>query len=66
MRAKQVQNWVWILIYAGMILFALGMAVRQRDPALGGAIALPGVALVAIGIVLIWIRSRMKDTEEKP
>ena len=61
-----VQKWVWILIYAGMALIALGLSVRHSDLALGWSIAGPGIVLVAAGIVLIWIRSRMPNTKETP
>ena len=64
--AARVQKWVWILIYGGMILLALGLSVQRSDAALGWGIAAPGVVLIAIGIVLIWVRSRMKNTKETP
>ena len=62
--AARVQQWVWILIYLGMLLLALGLAVRRNDAALGWVIAAPGLVSIAIGIVLIWVRSRMKNTKE--
>ena len=63
---RSVQKWVWILIYAGMALIALGLSVRHSDDTLGWSIAVPGIVLVAAGIVLIWIRSRMQNTKETP
>lgn len=62
--AKRVQKWVWILIYGGMFLLALGLSVQRDDSSLGWGIAAPGIALITIGIVLIWARSRMKNTKE--
>jgi len=64
--AKRLQTWAWVLIYAGMVLVALGLSVRRSDATLGWGIAGPGVTLIAIGIVLIWVRSRMKDPKETP
>jgi hypothetical protein len=67
MNAKTAQKWVWILIYAGLILLALGLSVQRSDAALGWGIAAPGVAAIVAGIVLIWVRSRMNDnTKETP
>jgi len=66
MNAKSIQKWVWILIYAGIFLLALGLSVQRSDAALGWGIAAPGIAAIALGIVLIWVRSRMNNTKETP
>ena len=60
----RIQKWTWILIFLGIVLVSLGLSVQRSDAALGWGITLPGAALIAIGIVLIWIRSRIKDTKE--
>ena len=57
--AARVQKWVWILIYAGLALLGLGLAAQRGDASVGWPIALVGVALIAAGALLIWIRSRM-------
>ncbi len=64
--AARIQKWIWMLVYAGIVLFALGLVVQRNDAALGWGMAVTGGALVVIGIVLIWVRSRMKDTKETP
>ena len=66
MNAARIQKWVWILIYGGMFLLALGLSVQLRDESLGWGIAAPGIALIAAGILLIWLRSRIKDSPETP
>jgi uncharacterized membrane protein len=58
---KRVETWVWVLVYGGLILLALGLSVRSGDATLGWGIAAVGTTLTAVGIVLIWVRSRMKD-----
>lgn len=63
-RARQVQKWVWILIYAGIVLLALGLSVSRGDVGLGWLIGAPGAGLVVAGIVLIWVRSRMQIAKE--
>ena len=63
---RRIQKWSWILIYVGIVLLALGLSVQLRDAALGWGIAAPGIALIVVGIVLIWVRSRMKNTKETP
>ena len=64
--AARIQKWIWILIYVGMVLLALGLSVQRSDASLGWGIAVPGIALIVVGIVLIWLRSRMKNTKETP
>ena len=64
--AARIQKWIWILIYLGMALLGLGLSVLRSDASLGWGIAVPGIALIAIGVVLIWVRSRMKNTKETP
>ncbi len=64
--AKRIHKWSWILIYVGMVLLALGLSVQRSDAALGWGIAATGIAMIVVGIVMIWIRSRMKNTQETP
>ena len=63
---QRVQQWTWPLIFVGIVLLALGLMVRRSDATLGWAIAAPGIALIVIGIVLIWVRSRMTNTKKAP
>jgi membrane-bound ClpP family serine protease len=64
--AQRIGKWSWILIYVGMVLLALGLSAQRSDAALGWGIAGLGIAMMVIGVVLVWIRSRMKNTQENP
>jgi hypothetical protein len=57
----KVQVWIWVLIYLGLILLALGLSVRGSDASMGWGIAASGVTLGVVGMVLIWVRSRMSE-----
>jgi hypothetical protein len=59
MKIKRIQTWVWVFVYAGILTVGIGLTARHSDSAAGGAIALVGAALVAVGALLVWIRSRM-------
>ncbi len=59
MTAARVGSVAWVAIYVGMALVALGIALQRSDAALGWSIAVVGGLGVAVGIVLIWLRSRM-------
>jgi hypothetical protein len=58
--AARVEKLVWVGIYGGMILLALGIAVGRTDAALGWGIGGVGVAALVAGLVLVWVRSRMR------
>jgi len=56
---KRIEKWVWILIYAGLFVGGLGLAVQRSDAAMGWGIASIGGALIVAGALLIWLRSRI-------
>jgi formate hydrogenlyase subunit 3/multisubunit Na+/H+ antiporter MnhD subunit len=58
--APLVEKLVWIYVYAGMILLGLGLAVQRNDTAIGWTMAGIGIASICVGIVLVYVRSRMK------
>ena len=55
-----IENLTWVLIYGGLLLLVLGIATGRTDEATGWAIATPGGIAAAVGVVLIYVRSRMK------
>jgi hypothetical protein len=61
MKTSAVEAWVWVLIYGGLLLFCLGLFIDRSDFALGWLVGLTGAALVLAGVLLIYIRSRMRD-----
>jgi hypothetical protein len=59
-KPQTVETMVWVLIYGGLLVVALGLSIQRRDAALGWGVAtIGGVAAVA-GAVLVYVRSRMK------
>ncbi len=61
MRPATVEVWSWVSIYGGMLLGGLSLFVSHSDAALGGWLGLAGGVLVAAGILLIYLRSRMRE-----
>jgi lipid-A-disaccharide synthase-like uncharacterized protein len=51
---------VWVAIYGGLLLLSLGLFVRRQDPAFGSTLLVGGGMLAAIGVLLLWLRSRRK------
>jgi len=60
-RAPLVEKLVWVYVYAGLILLGLGLAVQRSASTIGWTIAAIGAVSIVIGIVLVWVRSRMKQ-----
>jgi hypothetical protein len=60
-RFKRIQRWVWVCIYAGLLLMVMSYFVQPMDASLAHWSLRLGVALVAVGCVLIYVRSRMKE-----
>lgn len=62
MKNSTLESLVWVLIYAGLLSVGLGLAVwGQGRPVLGGMLAAGGGIVAAVGVLLIWVRSRRGD-----
>jgi hypothetical protein len=60
-KRQTLENWVWILVYGGLILSCFGVFVRRGNAGLGlGMLAVGALAAIA-GFALIYVRSRWKD-----
>lgn len=60
MKPATVEAWVWILIYGGLLLLCLGLFVARSDATLGWTATVVGGLLAAVGVLLIYLRSRMR------
>jgi hypothetical protein len=54
-----IEKLVWALIYGGLLLGGLGLFVDREGSALGAAMRVIGALAMLVGIVLVWVRSRM-------
>jgi hypothetical protein len=52
---------IWVLVYAGLLTLVLGLTVQRVDDTLGWSMVLAGAAVAALGFVLIYVRSRMRN-----
>lgn len=57
----RIERLVWILIYAGVLCLVLGVAVRDARAGTGIAMMVFGGVVAAVGVVLIFVRSRMRE-----
>lgn len=61
MKTSTVETLVWVLIYGGLLGVGLGLAVQRYVEPLGWGIAATGIVVAIAGVVLIYVRSRMKS-----
>jgi hypothetical protein len=61
MNAKTIETLAWVLIYSGLLVAALGLFLRRSDMVLGSVIIAVGLLDTAAGVILVWLRSRMKN-----
>jgi hypothetical protein len=60
--SSTVETLVWVLIYGGLLLLSLGWFVGRDDAGLGWGLGILGAIAALTGVVLIYVRSRMKDS----
>lgn len=61
MKASTLETWVWVLIYGGLLAVSLGLFVMRQDAVLGTVVTTIGGVTAAVGVVLIYVRSRLGD-----
>ena len=57
---------IWVLIYGGLLVLAIGLALREVHGVLAGSVSIGGLAVLAVGIVLIWYRTRLLRSAAPP
>ncbi len=63
MKTTTIDKWIWVLIYVGLGAVGLGLALQRQNAAFGPWVAGLGAAAIVIGALLIFIRSRINDTD---
>ena len=62
MSNKQLEALTWVLIYSGLGVACLGLFVqRGSEVMLGWVMIVAGFADAALGVALLWLRSRRPD-----
>ena len=60
--SKRVEQWTWVLIYGGLMALSLGWFVMPYRGPWGELLFSVGGVAGLVGVVLIFVRARMKDT----
>jgi len=61
MKTSTLDTLIWVLIYGGLLSVGLGLSVGRSDDALGWTIVSGGGITAAVGVLLVFVRARMKD-----
>lgn len=61
MKPSVVEALVWVLIYGGLLGVCTGLAAERYGLALGEPLVTGGSLVAALGVLLIYLRSRMRD-----
>ena len=59
----RVELLVWVLIYGGLLVCGLGIALARGGQDWGTGIVVIGIVAALAGAVLVWVRSRMSGRD---
>ncbi len=58
----RLQKLIWVYIYGGLLSIVIATFVRRTDESTAWWMTAIGGAVVVLGVVLIYVRSRLKET----
>ena len=61
MSRARLARLTWSLIFGGMLLMPLGLLQPDAQSTLRWVILAGSAVAITIGVILIWVRSTMKD-----
>ena len=61
MSSGRIAALTWALIFGGMLVMAVGLTVRGADNILGWLLIAGSGIAIAVGVILIWVRSTMNN-----
>ena len=61
--AARLDALVWTLVFGGLLVVGLGIALDRQGAGYGWAVVVAGAFVIAVGVVFLWLRSRIRDPE---
>ena len=58
---KRIGNLIWALIFGGLFVVGMGIALERSGESYGWTLVVAGAIAIAVGCVLVWVRSRMPE-----
>lgn len=62
MKTQTLGKLIWAMIYGGLLSVGLGLSIERSDSVLGWVFISGGALVGVAGAVLVYVRSRMKET----
>ena len=59
MKSASLEKWTWVLIFGGLLVLSLSWFVDNSQAVLAATLAIAGALATIVGVVLIYLRSRM-------
>ncbi|MEO7337986.1 MAG: hypothetical protein ABIV63_15540 [Caldimonas sp.] len=63
---ERLDSTIWILIYGGLGLLGVGLALRNAHAVLAGTVATLGTVIAVVGVVLVFVRARKVRSPSAP
>lgn len=57
---QRIERWIWVLVYGGLLTLVLGIATERTGSVIGWVLIGIGGVVAAIGVVLIFVRARLR------
>jgi hypothetical protein len=57
---QRLERLVWVLVYGGLLTLVLGIATERTGSAIGWVLIVGGGVVAAVGVVLIFVRARLR------
>ncbi len=59
--AQTLDRLIWVLIFGGLALLSIGLFIERSHDPVGWTLVGAGGIAAAVGVVLVWVRSRLPD-----
>lgn len=64
MKLATLDKLTWVLIFGGALALMLGTSTLSVDATIGWPILIGGAVMVAAGVLTIYLRSRITESED--
>lgn len=61
LRLARIETLIWVLIYGGLLMLVVGFFMSRNVDGSGFEMVVGGAVLAAVGAVLIYVRSRLRE-----
>ena len=61
--AARLDAIAWTLVFGGLLVVGVGIALQRNGAGYGWGVVVAGALVVAAGVVVVWLRSRIRDPE---